>query len=69
MISNAGVWEWISNINSYRYIKEHPATKRACPKIPNNFLFLWNNFVKSPILLNSCLINFYENSRPSLGLY
>ena len=69
MISNAGDWGWISNINGYRYIKEHPVTKRAWPKLPNNFLTLWSNFVKSPVLPNSCLINFYENSHSSLGLH
>ena len=69
MISNAGDWGWVSNINGYRYIKEHPVTKRAWPRIPNNFLILWNNFVKSPILPNTCLINFYENSCSSLGLH
>ena len=69
MISNAGDWGWISNINGYRYTREHPITKRVWPKIPNSFLILWNKFVKSPILPNSCLINFYENSRSSLGLH
>ena len=69
LITNAGQWGWISDIDGYRYTDKHPQTKKKWPAIPNNLILMWKKYSRCKYLPNSCLINLYTYPDSKLGVH
>ena len=69
LITNAGVWGWVSDKFGYKYVKFHPKTNKKWPKIPLLFYDIWKQFSGYKKLPDCSLINVYPNQNASLGLH
>lgn len=62
-ITGCGTYGWTTDQqNGYRYDKIHPVTNLALPPIPEILQDIWANYAEDFPMVDSCLINFYDQT-------
>lgn len=59
-MTNCGALGWVSDVNGYRYQRDHPETGRPWPAIPPIALEAWESLAAYPLLPEACLVNLYD---------
>jgi DNA oxidative demethylase len=67
-MSNCGPLGWVADKNGYRYQSLHPETALPWPPMPQTLLDAWAATADTPLLPQSCLVNWYEG-RARMGLH
>lgn len=65
--TNFGPLGWYSDITGYRYVKNHPLTRKPWPPIPKRLIDIWNTVSGCASEPECCLANLYrEGARMGL---
>ena len=67
-MTNCGPLGWISDINGYRYQKNHPESGAPWPAMPAIALRAWADLAPGEALPQACLVNFYDQGA-RMGLH
>ncbi|NIA71995.1 alpha-ketoglutarate-dependent dioxygenase AlkB [Pelagibius litoralis] len=69
-MTNAGSHGWYSDpAAGYRYLRDHPATGKGWPAIPEALLAIWRDLAGYPDDPQCCLINLYQGPKVRMGLH
>jgi alkylated DNA repair protein (DNA oxidative demethylase) len=67
-MTNCGPLGWVSDINGYRYQKNHPESGAPWPAMPAIVLQAWADLAPGAPSPQACLINFYDQAA-RMGLH
>ena len=67
-MTNCGQFGWLSDHGGYRYVAQHPRTRRAWPAIPPLALQAWRELADYPLVPEACLVNYYD-ATARMGLH
>jgi alkylated DNA repair protein (DNA oxidative demethylase) len=58
-MTNCGALGWVSDVEGYRYQRNHPETGEPWPPMPSRWLDAWTTLASGAPSPQACLINFY----------
>ena len=67
-MTNCGPLGWVSDINGYRYQKNHPDSGAPWPAMPAIALRAWADLAPGELAPQACLVNFYDQGA-RMGLH
>lgn len=70
LMTNMGEFGWYADAtDGYKYINHHPNTQKKWPGIPVEIMNIWRKLADYPIDPQCCLINYYNEQNPNLGMH